>query len=363
MPQARTHQAGPYMTLIAGGGGPAAYVLRGLLHGPAWFYGRGVAIRNAYFDKWALPVWLEAPVISVGNLTVGGTGKTPMALWLCRQMLQRGRKPAVLSRGYKATPDGIADELLMLSKSCPQAVVVAHPDRAAAGRLAIDEYQARAVILDDGFQHRRVGRDLDIVLIDATLPFGYDHLLPRGLLREPVHGLRRAEAVVVTRCDQCRPEALAAVDKRIHDLKPDLPVVHSVHRPVGFFDLQGQSVSLPAGKRVGAFAGIARPQAFIKTLEGIKLSACGLRLWPDHHSYTYADLEALFSWAAEQRVDILVTTEKDAVKLASLEVDWPVPVAALRVEMELLADGRRVLCDLIDQMLENHEDSNEPQET
>ena len=200
LPEAGTiHQAGPYMTLIAGGGGLGASVMRGLLRGPAWLYGRGMAIRNAYYNKWALPIWLEAPVISVGNLTVGGTGKTPMTLWLCRRMLERGRKPAVLSRGYKATRGGIADEILMLSQCCPEAVVVAHPNRAAAGRLAIAEYQAGAIILDDGFQHRRVGRDLDIVLIDATLPFGYEHLLPRGLLREPVHSLRRAEAVVVTR--------------------------------------------------------------------------------------------------------------------------------------------------------------------
>ncbi len=351
-----------YRKLISGEGGLAASILRGLLYGPAWLYGRVIAIRNAYYNIWALPVWLEAPVISVGNLTVGGTGKTPMTLWLCRQMLERGRKPAVLSRGYKANPDGIADEILMISKSCPQAVVIAHPDRAASGRLAIAEYQARAIILDDGFQHRRVGRDIDIVLIDATLPFGYGHLLPRGLLREPVHSLRRAEAVVVTRCDQCRPEELAAVEKRIHELKPDLPVIHAVHRPAGFTDLRGTPIDPPAGKRLGAFAGIARPEAFIKTLEQIKLPLCAFRLWPDHHSYTSADIDKVCAWAAEQRMDLLVTTEKDAVKLVDMDVDWPVPVAVLRVEMELLADGRRVLGNLIDQMLANHEESHEPQE-
>ncbi|NLX12260.1 MAG: tetraacyldisaccharide 4'-kinase [Phycisphaerales bacterium] len=356
------HQAGPYMTLIAGGGGLGASVMRGLLRGPAWLYGRGMAIRNAYFNKWALPVWLDVPVISVGNLTVGGTGKTPMTLWLCRQMLERGLKPAVLSRGYKATPDGIADEILMLSKCCPQAVVVAHPDRAAAGHLAISEYRAQAAILDDGFQHRRVGRDLDIVLIDATLPFGYDYLLPRGLLREPVHSLRRAEAVVITRCDQCSTGALAALDQRIHDINSDLAIVHAVHKPVGFFDLQGQPLAYPTGQRLGAFAGIARPEAFIKTLKQINLMPQVVRHWPDHHHYTSADVETLCSWAAEQRIDMLVTTEKDSVKLDRLKVGWPIPVGVLRVEMELQADGQRVLCNMIDVMLENHEDSHERQE-
>ncbi len=363
MPETGTiYRVDRYRKLMAGGGGPAASILRGILRGSAWLYGRGVAIRNAYFNIWALPIWLEAPVISVGNLTVGGTGKTPMTLWLCQQMLERGRKPAVLSRGYKATPGGVADEILMISKSCPQAVVIAHPDRAAAGRLAIAEYQARAIVLDDGFQHRRLGRDLDIVLIDATLPFGYDYLLPRGLLREPVHNLRRAEAVVVTRCDQCRPEALAAVDQRIHDLKPDLAIVHAVHKPVGFVDLQGKPITPPSGVRLGAFAGIARPEAFIKTLEQINLPPYGIRPWPDHHVYTSADIGMLCAWVAEQRLEMLVTTEKDAVKLVDFNVDWPVPVAVLRVEIDMLDDGRRVLGDLIDQMLANHEESHEPQE-
>ena len=196
-----------YIQLVSGqrrGLGPS--LERALLRGLSWGYGLGVSLRNRYYDRWALPTWLDVPIISVGNLTVGGTGKTPMTLWLCRQLLDRGLKPAVISRGYKASQQGLADELLMISRQCPRVVAVANPNRAAAGRLAIEEYGAQAVVLDDGFQHRRLGRDLDIVLIDATRPFGYSFLLPRGLLRERVAGLARAAGL--------------AGNERVHDDAP-----------------------------------------------------------------------------------------------------------------------------------------------
>jgi len=358
-----------YIELISGRrGGLLAVPGRGLLRGLSWGYGGLIRLRNRYYDRWALPAWLAVPVISVGNLTVGGTGKTPMALWLCRRLLERGLKPAVLSRGYKASQEGLADELLLISRRCPEAVAVAHANRIAAGHLAVNQYGVQVAVLDDGFQHRRLGRDLDLVLVDATRPFGYGHLLPRGLLREPIRGLQRADAVVVTRCDQCPARGLADLDAAIRGVNPQVPVVHAVHRPTGFADLAGRPVHPPARSGLGCFAGIARPEAFARTLADMNITPADIRWWPDHHVYTPADVEVIRSWAREGRLKALVTTEKDAVKLAALEADWPVPVTALRVEIEMLGDGDRILAELIDTMLSEHEEADvhdhaEPTET
>lgn len=349
-----------YIQLISGKRkGPFSLVLRGVLRILSWLYAAVIAVRNGYYNRLSLPTWLEVPVISVGNLTVGGTGKTPMALWLCQRFLERGRKPAVLSRGYKASEEGIADELLMISKRCPEAVAIANPNRAAAGQLAVEGYAVRAAVLDDGFQHRRVGRDLDIVLVDATEPFGYGYMLPRGLLREPVANLRRAEAVVVTRCDQVEPGKLADLDARIRQINTKAPLIHATHTPVGFVDLEGREIDSPAGGRIGCFAGIAQPEAFVDTLKSMKLDVADVRFWPDHHVYTTADVEIIRSWVRDARLDVLVTTEKDAVKLSALDAAWPVPVASLRVEIEMLDDGDRILADLIDTMLLDHEENDE----
>jgi len=350
-----------FLSLISGQRrGIAAAVARGTLRVCSIGYRAVLAVRNHYYNALAMPYWLDVPVVSVGNLTVGGTGKTPMAVWLCRQFLARGRKPAVLSRGYKASKEGLADELLMVTRQCPQVVAVAHADRRAAGRLAIQEYGAQAAVLDDGFQHRRLGRDLDLLLIDASRPFGFGYLLPRGLLREPIHNLRRADAVVLTRCDQADPKALADIEKTVRWHNARMPLVRAVHKPVGFADLAGNAVPASAAGRIGALAGIARPDAFDRTLAGLGIAIADRRRPGDHHVYTAADVEAIRAWARDARLDAIVTTEKDAVKLARLPADWPVPILALRVEIEMLADGDKILAGLIDAMLENFKDDHLP---
>lgn len=326
-------------------------------------YERGIRFRNAYYDTWAMPAWLDIPVISVGNLTVGGTGKTPMTVWLCERMLARGRKPAVLSRGYKATEQTGADELVMLSRRVPKAVAVAHADRASAGRLAIAEYEAQVAILDDGFQHRRLGRDLDIVLIDVTRPFGYGHVLPRGLLREPIGSLRRADAIVLTRCDQATAEQIEAIRKEIRGWAAQVPIVRAVHKFTGFADLAGQRMDRPTAARVGCVAGIARPDAFVRTLEDIGLQPVETAFYPDHYAYTRVDADALIAWARENAIDCLLTTEKDAVKLSKVDVQWPVPILSTVVQMEFLDDGERVLDEMIDRMLRDYDKDVESEET
>jgi len=346
-----------YMQIISGQDrSAAAGLIRMLLRIAAWLYGYLIAVRNWYHDALKIPTWLDVPVISVGNLTVGGTGKTPMTLWLCHRLVKAGYKPAVLSRGYKASSERLADELLMVSRQCPEAVAIANPDRAAAGFLAVGEYAATVAVLDDGFQHRRLGRDFDIVLIDATRPLGYGYLLPRGLLREPPESLRRAEAVVVTRCDQCESGRISQIVDEVHRINPEVPIVRAVHQPIGFADLGGQSVSPPVEMRIGCFAGIARPESFQRTLEAMHLTPSETKWWPDHHVYTEPDIAMICSWAKTAGFDALVTTEKDAVKLTALAVDWPIPVLTLRIEMAMLDDGEKILGQHIDAVLKEHAD-------
>jgi tetraacyldisaccharide 4'-kinase len=347
-----------YEALISGRKhGLFAFVARGGLRVLSMVYGRIVGLRNAYYDTWAFPIWLDVPVISVGNLTVGGTGKTPMTVWLCERMLERGRKPAVLSRGYKATDETGADELLLISRRVPQAVAVAHADRVRAGRMAIEQYQVQAAILDDGFQHRRLGRDLDILLIDATRPFGYGYVLPRGLLRERLSSIRRADAIVITRCDQADACAVASIEKEVRDWNREAPIVRAVHEPTGFADLQGHPVAKPQATRVGCLTGIARPDAFVRTLAELGLSPVATAFYPDHHAYSPEDVSRLSEWARHERLDHILTTEKDAVKLARIQGDWPVPIASVGVRIRMLDDGESQLCQLIDRMLREHDES------
>ncbi|GMV97127.1 MAG: tetraacyldisaccharide 4'-kinase [Phycisphaerae bacterium] len=350
-----------YFAIITGRRqGPGAALARGGLLGLSAVYRCVTGVRNAWYDYCAAPKRLGIPVISVGNLTVGGTGKTPMTIWLCRRLLERGLKPAVLSRGYKADEHGRADEMLLISRHCPRAVVVGHPNRYLAGRLAIEEYAVQTAVLDDGFQHRRLDRDLDLVLIDAVEPWGLGHLLPRGLLREGPAGLRRADAVILTRCDQVDGERLEALHARIRDLDPELPVIRAVHEPTGFVTLLGRETVMPEPARLGCFAGIARPEAFVRTLAGLDRAPADTFWWPDHHRYTPADARELIAWVADAGLDALVTTEKDAVKLAPLEIDWPVPIAALRVEIAFWGRGDMILAGLIDDVLAEYADERRP---
>lgn len=352
-----------YLRIISGRDrSVSARLARSLLNAASLGYAGAVRLRNAWYDT-VFPTWLEVPVISIGNLTVGGTGKTPMTQWFCERLLERGRKPAVLCRGYKAAAGGFADELMLITRRCPQAVAVANPDRLAAGSLAVADYGAQAVVLDDGYQYRRMGRDLDILLIDATRPFGYQHLLPRGLLREPIIQMRRADAVVITRCDQVEPQAIQDLIARIGQTAPDRPVVRARHLPVGFTDLAGHPIEKPNWPRPGVFCGIARPETFSATLAAVGLPTDMSRAWPDHHDYSPQDVQELHSWVHRERLDGLITTEKDAVKLERLKADWPVPVAVLRVSIDISPAEAKILTDLIDQMLEDHTDHEQAEPT
>lgn len=308
-------------------------------------YRSAIAARNAAFDRgWRKIVTLPRPVISVGNITTGGTGKTPMVIHLARQLLAAGRSPAILTRGYRAERTGFSDEARLFAEAFGESVPVGvGADRvAAAERLLRDHPEIDVFVLDDGFQHRRVHRDLDLVLVDATNPFGYGHVLPRGLLREPVGGLRRADAVIVTRAEQLSGIAAAdELERQIveHHGKP--PLAWFAHRWAEVIDADGNTVARPPsladseasggqpdrrGKpRVLAFTGIGSPAGFLN--EAMRwFDVAGHASFDDHHAYTAEDLTELAAAAEHAGADVLLTTQKDWVKLVTLPGHRNMPI-------------------------------------
>lgn len=295
----------------------AAAAKRAALSGVEPLYGLTVGVRNALFDcrlRKSRP--LARTTISVGNITTGGTGKTPMVIDIARRLIALDTRPAVLLRGYRAV-DGHSDEAVLLKQALgPTVSVIANPDRLAGAKLALIQNPATTLfILDDGFQHRKVARDLDLVLVDATHPFGFGRLLPRGLLREPIANLRRARGVIVTRADQVSPEALRLLDRDLthHTGRP--PLAHCAHVWTGFLDAEDRPLPADAlaARRVLAFSGIGNPQAFEATLRAHVARVEHHLQLPDHHDY--ADLSPLrAAYEAARSADSLVMTEKDWVK-------------------------------------------------
>jgi len=307
-------------------------------------YGTAVSLRNARYDQRGPERTISVPVISVGNLTVGGTGKTPFVIHLVNRLDALGFSPAVASRGYGAVGGASNDEERLLKRRCPSVACVADPDRAAAAERAVRRFGADVVVLDDGFQHRRLGRNLDIVLIDATCPFGYGHLLPRGLLREPVRSIRRAQVLALTRCDQASGAALARIETTLRGRNPDAVMLKCRHRVIGIDRLDGTPVDGPLEKkRAVLFAGIARPQAFVTTVRSLGMEVVGHRWWPDHHSYSIRDLSQLTELGRFQAHDLLLTTEKDAVKLVDLDNVREAPIGIVKIAIDFMGDGDTIL--------------------
>ena len=322
--------------------GPAAALVRGLLAAASAGYGTLHGLhRWSYLMGLARTAMLPAPVISVGNISAGGTGKTPLVEWVVRRLERRRLRVAVLARGYGRRPDGGDDEDLMGRSDLVRRY--ADPDRAGAGRRAVAEFHPDAFVLDDGFQHYRLHRDLDLVTVDATNPFGYGRLLPRGLLRDRPGALRRAHAIVLTRTDQVTPAELEALRAEVAAHSLDRPVIDTVHRPVAIrtlSDRRSWNVDWVRGRRVYAFCGVGNPGAFRRTLESAGADVVKFRAFPDHHVYRPAEERHLEVEAQEFMAGALVTTEKDATKLDASA--FRLPVASLRVELEAVRGGERL---------------------
>jgi tetraacyldisaccharide 4'-kinase len=303
-------------------------------------------------------------------------------VWLCQQLTQnselrtRNSEVAVLTRGYKAKgretlgrPDGetvgqsdrrarvegqdYSDEPAMMARACPGVRVVVNPDRVEGATTAI-ELGARVLILDDGFQHRRLARDLDVVAVDATLPFGYGRLLPAGLMREPLAALSRAGAVVITRSDQAEADPLDQVERTLMRINPRLVVARAIHAPVAVrLPKEGDLACADlAARRVYAFCGIGNPDAFFRTLAGLGARLVGTRAFDDHHACTPEDVEEICRQGVASKADLILTTEKNWLCLDPDLFASRLPAGYLEVRLETTA-GKDPLIRLIRSVVES----------
>jgi tetraacyldisaccharide 4'-kinase len=312
-------------------------------------YQWAVKARVFFYDAGLLKTKrLPCPVISVGNITIGGTGKTPLTMLLARGLKERGITIAILSRGYRRkqssdslvsdgqsislSPEEAGDEPYLMATSLKDIPVLVNKDRFVTGQMALQRFGVRGLLLDDGYQHLQLHRNLNILLIDLNVGFGDDHLLPRGILREPLSHLQRADLFVLTKVED--PKACQRLEMKLHQIHPQVEVFHSHYESLSLINPKGEEEDLPSfhGKKVLALSGIANPDYF-----SFLLKKCGMEIgkeiiFPDHHFYTTEDLAYI-----EKNIsgmNWLVTTEKDMLKLQTLGVGH-LPIRALRIEMKI----------------------------
>ena len=327
----------------------AAVLLRGGLAAASVPYSAAMRLRRWAYRK-QLPLFVSrrpsaaraVPTICVGNLTTGGTGKTPMVAWVVAYLRSLGRQAAILTRGYKAR-DGQSDEARVLAESCgPDVRIVVNADRVAGAQTAIDA-GADVLVMDDGFQHRRLARDLDIVLVDAANPFGYGWCLPRGLMREPPSALRDAHAIVITRSDHATERQLTELTAHLTTLAPQAIIVQAAHVAdcvLGEAQLR-QPVEMLVGRKVFAFCGLGNPTGFFDMVRRLGAEVVGERAFADHFAYGAADVEAIIDSAQLASAEALLTSRKDFVKIADNPSDMPLWQLLVRIEV---TRGREELC-------------------
>jgi len=307
----------------------------------AVFYRAVVSLRNLLYNSGLAKSYSsDAVVISVGNITTGGTGKTPLVIWLCQLLSKRSIRCAILTRGYKVEQGKFTDEPAILAKSCPDANVVVDSDRVHGAERAISNFGARVLVMDDGFQHRRLKRNLDIVAVDATCPFGHGRILPAGLLREPLNGLKRADAVVITRYDQASSESLEELENKIRTITPDIPIARAAHvsRYAKAMGDRTFSIEELKGKTIFAFCGIGNPKAFLLHLKAMGINVVGSKIYNDHHAYTNQDMADIHEEARYLQADLILATQKDWVKTALLiDKHDDIDFAYLGLELEFIS--------------------------
>lgn len=317
---------------------PLAFAMRGVLRAAGVPYGVAVDWRNRKYDSGASQIHqCGVPVISVGNLTTGGTGKSPVVCFLAKWFRQRDIRVAIVSRGYGRGEADANDEALELHARLPDVPHVQDADRVEAARIAVEELEAEVILMDDGFQHRRLHRDLNIVIIDATCPFGFGYLLPRGLLREPVKNLSRADLVIVSRCDAVDESEVDDIERVVHEVKPEIPVLRSNHAPTSLLTHPDsiQPLAEIADQDVAVVSAIGNPDAFEQTVRGCGAKIIESRRLPDHNAYSPETVRELRDWieSLSPRVARVVCTHKDLVKLQNDRLGGR-PLSALMIELQ-----------------------------
>lgn len=312
---------------------PGLTLVRALLWPVSLIYELVVRMRRALYRagrlKSAAP---ECPTISIGNLTTGGTGKTPIVMMLARRLTEQGKRVGILSRGYRSEAESsgvvfqaetatqaelgsVGDEVAMMATKLRQCVFGVGRDRAANARRLIDDFGVDGLILDDGFQHLQLKRDLEIVVIDASAAFGNGMLLPAGPLREPVSALRLADVVLLTRTEDVPPDLLQKLQRRIESFVAKESIFRLRTRIVSVSDFVTRQPLVWESKRLWLFCGIGNPHAFSGLIQFSGGGIFGHSMFPDHHAFTNRQIEELRSIVADKKVDLLLTTEKDAARL------------------------------------------------
>ena len=317
---------------------------------------------------------LDCYVISLGNITVGGTGKTPTAQRLARDIRDMGYKVVILNRGYRAkwhgeigivsdgtelhmTAADAGDEAYMLAKHLPNVPVLIGAERSVTGQYAIEHFGAEVAILDDGYQHWQLDRDMDILLVDAVNIFGNGHLLPRGTLRESMSHINRADVCLITKVDQAEDGAGEYIRETVHKYNADAKIVESIHQPRCFIQLAdwfkdltqaGIDVESIANKKVMAVSAIGNPASFERTLRDLGAVIIESLRYPDHHEYTMSEMEDVLQQAEALGAETIIMTEKDAVKIPEevAKANWSIPVFVICVEVKFQVGGDEFIAEL-----------------
>lgn len=361
-------------------GGKRATFLRGLLYQVSRVYCKVVKTRlflyRSHFFRQHL---LGCPVISIGNLTMGGTGKTPIVEKLARELTEHGRRVAILSRGYKSVPKPLlkrllarikqhqdffaprivseggallldsrtaGDEPFMLAKNLKKVAVLVDRDRVKSGLYAIDHLGADLLLLDDGLQYLKLRHRFDIVLIDREAPFGNEFLIPRGTLREPPEHLRRATHIIITKCNG---SDLSHLYERIRQFNQTAEIIECSHRPVELCNMiTGETLPLDHlnGLKIGVLSGIASPESFEQGLRRIGADLVLTQSYADHHRYSRQEIERFIARCRRRELSMILTTEKDAVRIPRLS-SIKVPIYYLRIEIEILK-GKEIWEKMVD---------------
>ena len=344
-------------------------LFRILLMPLSWLYGIIVRIRNYCFTVGIFKQnRLPCTVISVGNIVVGGTGKTPAVAAIAKLLQNKGFQVTILLRGYKrrsseemtVVSDGenrlcsreeSGDEADMLARQLPNIPIIVGKQRYLTGKTALDRFKSDVIILDDGFQHRQLARDLDILTIDATQPYGTGTgaLLPIGTLREPISAMQRADIILLTRTDAVSTN-IGDLKAELNQLAPNTPILESIHQPTSLYWLYhtDKHTKMPVEnlteKRLLAVCGIGNPDAFVATLEKYNPEAVELFAFPDHHVYTESDFQQIEHQMQQCEAEWVVTTQKDEQKLASFPTELPIVVLAVEL---VITDGEGALMKVL----------------